>query len=73
MRTTTIFAIILIAVGIVVFGYQGITYTIRENVVDLGSLQMTAEKTRTFLPSPIFGGISLLGYLGLMALGRKKD
>jgi 2-oxoglutarate ferredoxin oxidoreductase subunit alpha len=56
MRTATIFAFILIAVGIVAFGYQGITHTTRENFVDFGPLQMTAERTRTFLSSPIFGG-----------------
>ena len=48
MSTKTIIAIILIAVGVVVFTYQGITYTTREKVVDLGPIQMTAEKTKTF-------------------------
>ena len=52
------------------FGYQGITYTTRENVVDLGPLQMTAEKTSEFPSSPIFGGMLLLGYIGLMVVGR---
>ena len=72
MRTTTILAIILIAVGIVAFGYQGITYTTRENVVDLGPLKVTAEKTRTFPLPPIVGGIALLGGFGLLVMGRKK-
>ena len=72
MRTITILAIILIAVGIVAFGYQGITYTTREKVVDLGPLQMTAEKTRTFPLPPIVGGIALLGGFGLLVMGRKK-
>ncbi len=72
MRTTTILAVILIAVGIVAFGYQGITYTTREKVVDLGPLQMTAEKTRTFPLPPIVGGIALLGGIGLLVMGRKK-
>ncbi|WP_373500060.1 DUF3185 domain-containing protein [Desulfococcus sp.] len=72
MRTTTILAIILIAVGIAAFGCQEITFATREKVVDLGPLQMTAEKISLFSSSPIFGGISLLGYIGLMTLGRKK-
>ncbi|WP_373500059.1 DUF3185 domain-containing protein [Desulfococcus sp.] len=72
MRTTTILAVILIAVGIVAFGYQGITYTTREKVVDLGPLQMTAERTRTFPLPPIVGGIALLGGIGLLVMGRKK-
>lgn len=72
MRTPTIIAVILIAIGIVAFGYQGITYTTREKVVDLGPLQMTAEKTRTFPLPPIVGGIALLGGIGLLVMGRKK-
>ena len=72
MRTITILAIILIAVGIVAFGYQGITYTTRENVVDLGPLQVTAEKTRTFPLPPIVGGVALLAGIGLLVMGRKK-
>lgn len=72
MRTTKILAIILIAVGIAAFGYHGITFATIEKVVDPGSLQVTAEKVSTLASSPILGGILLLGYIGLMTLGRKK-
>jgi hypothetical protein len=51
MRPKIIIAIILIALGIMAFAYQGITYTTREKVVDLGPIQMTAEKTK-MLPLP---------------------
>ena len=73
MKTTTLIAIILIAIGIVAFGYQGITYTTREKVVDLGPLQMTAEKTRTLPLPPIVGAIALVGGIVLLTVGRKKD
>jgi hypothetical protein len=73
MRTTTIFAIILIVIGIVAFGYQGITYTTREKVVDLGPIQMTAEKTRTLPLPPIVGAVALVGGIVLLVMGRKKD
>lgn len=36
MRQKSMIAIILIAIGIVAFAYQGITYTTREKVIDLG-------------------------------------
>jgi hypothetical protein len=39
--------IILVAIGIVSFAYQGITYKTREKVVDIGPIHMTAEKTKT--------------------------
>jgi hypothetical protein len=73
MRTTTLLAIILIAVGIVAFGYQGITYTTRENVVDVGPLKVTTEKTKTLPIPPIVGAIALVGGIVLLIVGRKKD
>ena len=36
MKTNTLIGIILIVIGIVAFAYQGITYTTREKVVDIG-------------------------------------
>lgn len=73
MRTTLLLAIILIAIGIVSFGYQGISYTTREKVVDIGPIEMTADKTRTIPLPPIVGGIALAGGIAVLFLGRKKD
>ena len=73
MRTTTLLAIILIAIGIVAFGYQGITYTTKENVVNIGPLKVTTEKTNTLPLPPIVGAIALVGGIVLLAVGRKKD
>jgi hypothetical protein len=72
MKTNTLIAIILIAVGIVAFAYQGITYTTREKVVDLGPLQVTAEKTKTIPLTPIVGAIALVGGIVLLVMGNKK-
>jgi drug/metabolite transporter (DMT)-like permease len=72
MSPKTIIAIILIAVGVVVFTYQGITYTTREKVVDLGPIQMTAEKTKTFPLPPILGAIALVGGIVLLVVGNRK-
>jgi drug/metabolite transporter (DMT)-like permease len=72
MSPKTIIAIILIAVGVVVFTYQGITYTTREKVVDLGPIQMTAEKTKTLPLPPILGAIALVGGIVLLVVGNRK-
>ena len=72
MNQKTIIAIILIAVGVLVFAYQGITYTTREKIVDLGPLQMTAEKTKTFPLPPILGAITLVGGIVLLVAGKRK-
>jgi hypothetical protein len=72
MSPKIIIAIILIAVGVVAFTYQGITYTTREKVVDLGPIQMTAEKTKTLPLPPILGAIALVGGIVLLVVGNRK-
>jgi hypothetical protein len=72
LKTYTLIGIILIVIGIVAFAYQGITYTTREKVVDLGPVQVTADKTRTLSLPPIVGGIALVGGIVLLVMGSKK-
>jgi len=71
MKTFTLLGIILIAVGIIAFTYQGITYTTREKVVDLGPIQMTADKTKTLPLPPILGAIALVGGIVLLVVGKR--
>jgi hypothetical protein len=72
MKPKIIIAMILIALGIAAFAYQGITYTTREKVVDLGPIQMTAEKTKTIPLPPILGAIALIGGIVLLVTGSRK-
>jgi hypothetical protein len=72
MKTYTLAGIILIVIGIVAFAYQGITYTTREKVVDLGPIQVSADKTKTIPLPPIVGGIALVGGIVLLVMGSKK-
>jgi len=71
MKTTTISAILLIALGVIALGYQGITYTTSEKIVDIGPLQVTEEKTKTFPLPPILGGLALVGGIVLLIAGRR--
>lgn len=73
MKTNTILGIILIVVGIAAFAYQGITYTTREKVVDVGSVHITAEKTKTLPLPPIVGAVALIGGIVLLVTGSKKS
>ena len=72
MKATTLIAIILIVLGIVAFGYQGISYTTREKVIDLGPVEMTADKTRTLPLPPIVGAVALAGGVIMLIATRKK-
>jgi len=72
MRPYTLIGIILIVIGIVSFAYHGITYTTREQVVDIGSVHVTAEKEKTFPLPPTVGAVALVGGIVLLIAGRKK-
>ncbi len=72
MRPNIVIAIVLIVLGISALAYQGFTYTIREKVVDLGPIQVTAEKTKTLPMPPIVGAIALVGGIVLLVMGSKK-
>jgi hypothetical protein len=73
MKTGTLTGGILIAAGIASFAYQGITYTTREKVVEIGKMQITAERTKTLPLTPIAGALMLAGGVVLLVTGSKKD
>lgn len=64
--------IALIALGVIAFAYQGITYTTREKVVDLGPLTVTAQKERTIPLPPILGALALAGGIVLVVAATRK-
>ena len=72
MKTATILGIALIMLGVVAFTYQGITYTIREKVIDLGPLQATVDKKQIIPLPPLVGGLALAGGIALLIVGAKR-
>jgi uncharacterized membrane protein len=68
----TFVGIALIVLGIVAFTYQGITYTSREKVIDIGPFQATAETEKTIPLSPLLGGLALVGGIVLVVVGARK-
>ncbi|HXL23134.1 MAG TPA: DUF3185 domain-containing protein [Candidatus Dormibacteraeota bacterium] len=73
MKSTTILGIILIVLGIFALAYQGISYTKREKVVDLGPIHATKDTTKTIPLSPVLGGLALVGGIVLVAVGAKNN
>ena len=63
----------LILLGIVAFAYQGITYTSREKIIDIGPIQATADTQKTIPLSPLLGGLALVGGIVLVVVGAKKS
>jgi len=72
MKIYTLAGIVLVVAGVAALGYQGLTYTTREKVVDLGPIQMTAERTHSLPLPPIVGGVALVGGIALIFIGNKK-
>jgi hypothetical protein len=56
INAITLVGIALILLGIVALAYQGITYTSREKVIDIGPLHATADTQKTIPLSSLVGG-----------------
>jgi hypothetical protein len=72
MKTIAIVGIALIVIGLAALAYQGITYTTRETVLDLGPIQATTEQERTFPLPPVLGIVALAGGVALLVAGVRK-
>lgn len=72
-RSTIILGVVLIALGVLALAYQGISYTKREKILDIGPLQATAEREKTIPLPPLVGGLSLAGSIALVIIGAVKS
>ena len=72
IKTATILGIALIMLGVVAFAYRGITYTIRERVIDLGPLQATVDTKQTLPLPPLVGGLAFIGGVELLVVGARR-
>jgi UDP-N-acetylmuramyl pentapeptide phosphotransferase/UDP-N-acetylglucosamine-1-phosphate transferase len=72
MNTKTIVAILLIALGVIAFAYQGITYSTRSEGVNLGPIHMSTEKSHRIPLPPIVGGLALVGGIVLLITDRRR-
>jgi hypothetical protein len=73
MRSMIVLGVALIALGAVALAYQGITYTKREKILDIGPVQATADREKTIPLPPILGGLSLAGGVALVIIGALKS
>jgi hypothetical protein len=71
MKAASLIGIVLIVLGALALVYQGITYVKDDTVVDLGPLEIEAEKKETIPLPPILGVIAIAGGIGKVVYGRK--
>jgi hypothetical protein len=71
MKPISWVGILLIVAGALVLAYQGINYTRQKNVIDVGSVHITAETHERIPLPPILGGLALVGGVVLMIVGAR--
>jgi hypothetical protein len=73
MKPVTLVGIALIILGVLALAYQGITYTTREKVIDLGPLKASVDKEKRIPLPPIVGVVALAGGVVLVIVGARKS
>jgi hypothetical protein len=74
MKPTALLGIVLVVLGILAFGYQGVLWvTAREEVARIGPVEVQREKQVPIPLAPIVGGVALLGGLTLLATGASRN
>jgi hypothetical protein len=72
MRAATIIGIILIVGGILGFLFKSISYTEKEQIVDVGPIEIESEEEETIPIPEILSGTAIVGGIVLVAVGAKK-
>ncbi len=69
MKATLILGVALIISGAAVLGYDHYTYTTTEEVLKIGPITASAERTHTVFFSPLLGWVLIAGGAGVLAFG----
>lgn len=72
MKPLAIVGILLIVVGLAALVYQGVTYTSRETVIDIGPLEATAERQRTLPLPPVVGIVAVIAGVAFVVVSARK-
>ncbi len=75
MKPTLLIGIVLILLGGAVLGYEQYSYTTREQVLQIGSITATAERTHVVSLPPLLGWLLVGGGVALLAyavLGKRN-
>ena len=73
MKPVILVGVALIILGVLALAYQGITYTTREKIIDLGPLKASVDKERSIPLPPIVGALALAGGVVLVIVGARKS
>ena len=72
MKPIMVLGVALIIIGVLALAYQGISYTTREKVLDVGPLKASVEKQKTIPLPPILGVVALAAGVILVVVGNRR-
>jgi hypothetical protein len=72
MKPLSIAGLVLIVLGVAALVYQGVTYTTRDTVIDIGPITATAEHRKTVPLPPIVGIVAVAAGVALMVAGSRS-
>ena len=72
MKMIAVIGIVLVVLGLGALAYQGVTYTSRETVIDMGPIHATADREKTFPLPPVLGIVAVAGGVVLLVAGLRK-
>lgn len=72
MKPMAIGGVVLIVLGLLALAFQGIAYTSRETVIDVGPIHATADRERTLPVPPALGFAAMAGGVVLLVAGSRR-
>jgi uncharacterized membrane protein HdeD (DUF308 family) len=72
MKPMALVGVLLLVLGLAALVYQGITYTSRETVIDIGPVHATADRQKTLPLPPVVGMAAVAGGVVLLVAAMRK-
>ena len=72
MKAITWLGILFVVLGTLALAYQGISYTRRVKVLDVGPIHATAQKHEWVPLPPVVGALALAGGVVMLVVGTRK-
>ncbi len=73
LKPIALAGVVLIVLGLGALVYQGVTYTSRETVLDIGPLHATADREKTVALPPVLGVVAVVGGVLLLTVGVRRN
>jgi hypothetical protein len=71
LKPISVAGLALVLLGLIALAYQGITYTSRETVLDIGPVHATADREKTFPLPPVVGIVAVVAGVALLVVGAR--